>query len=594
MNNYQGDYFNLGNRSLQLLHFGSNSDTAYNDVLKNVTYRGAMWDDSTFRNCTALEYFKGAGEVSNNYWHGQYWNPGQGPQITRHMFENCTSLKGIIIKTNNNHYKEYEIVPEAAFKGCSSIKFVKISSGIEIEDSAFEDCSLLEQLVIPSSLKKIGHNAFKNTALTNITLPSRCRYFSDSFNVGATINGGVLYSGDSSTISTHLQSSDSVNYDKVYFNYSTDSSCNVPIGPFYKNDIVTSIEVPNPMTIITSHDNEFVEDHYDYFGSFSEMGYLESFTGYARFDTSVNIPNKLFDRCTSLKTFSFYSDDYISQFSHYGPKLLTYENTFQDCSSLERFQIITDGSTNVYVELGQGFFDGCTRLKYLYTTGTQPNSFTFDSVSFISPHDYDSSYMNLKSPAIKNLGEYCFRNCSSLEYIDLSESFYIPRSAFEGCTSLKGYYDGHGHYILLIKRGATLYQSCFKNCTSLRLVYCNAQTIPESAFEGCTNLRAVGNNISDIVNYSMSYSNVSNVNMFTYVTTIGDYAFKHTHILDYYTDYDNRITDLSFSTLTSIGHGAFANCLSSNITVVLPSGCTYYSDSFSPYVTVTGGTLISD
>ena len=70
-----------------------------------------------------------------------------------------------------------------AFRGCVMVKKIKISEGIEfIEDSAFEGCSHLIEILLPETLVQIGDNsaqirrgAFTGTALKTITIPKNVK-----------------------------------------------------------------------------------------------------------------------------------------------------------------------------------------------------------------------------------------------------------------------------------------------------------------------------------------------------------------------------------------------------------------------------------
>lgn len=70
-------------------------------------------------------------------------------------------------------------IAQDAFKGCVTVKQVRISEGIEvIENCAFKDCKALEKVDLPTTLRKIGSQssdygigAFQYTGLKSITIP---------------------------------------------------------------------------------------------------------------------------------------------------------------------------------------------------------------------------------------------------------------------------------------------------------------------------------------------------------------------------------------------------------------------------------------
>lgn len=48
----------------------------------------------------------------------------------------------------------------------------------------------LRKIVIPSSVTSIGHESFQQTALTHVTLPDDCEYYSTSFPEDCVVTGG--------------------------------------------------------------------------------------------------------------------------------------------------------------------------------------------------------------------------------------------------------------------------------------------------------------------------------------------------------------------------------------------------------------------
>jgi len=101
------------------------------------------------------------------------------------------------------------IVSKGLFKDCTSLKFINLSclDGSDsyrdnIPESICEGCTNLSQVVINENLQIINRKAFKDTALTSATLPTKCRYFDDTFPTGCTVTGGVLLNMDRLTVGT--------------------------------------------------------------------------------------------------------------------------------------------------------------------------------------------------------------------------------------------------------------------------------------------------------------------------------------------------------------------------------------------------------
>ena len=75
-------------------------------------------------------------------------------------------------------------IARGAFHGLQSVKKIRISEGIEvIENVAFSNCSWLEEILLPNSLRVIGseleedeEGAFEDTGLTSIIIPDNVTY----------------------------------------------------------------------------------------------------------------------------------------------------------------------------------------------------------------------------------------------------------------------------------------------------------------------------------------------------------------------------------------------------------------------------------
>lgn len=65
-----------------------------------------------------------------------------------------------------------EIIGEGAFRSCTDLKTVIISSNLKTIDKRAFECSSLEKINLPDSVTYIGHSAFVATKLTYINLPS--------------------------------------------------------------------------------------------------------------------------------------------------------------------------------------------------------------------------------------------------------------------------------------------------------------------------------------------------------------------------------------------------------------------------------------
>lgn len=80
-------------------------------------------------------------------------------------FALCTSLTDAVISCSN--------LPAYTFYGCESLENVSLPSTLAgIGNAAFASCTSLGEIALPASLKTIGANAFYETALVNVVIPS--------------------------------------------------------------------------------------------------------------------------------------------------------------------------------------------------------------------------------------------------------------------------------------------------------------------------------------------------------------------------------------------------------------------------------------
>ena len=97
--------------------------------------------------------------------------------IGDYAFEGCTSLTSLTIPSSAASIGDY------AFYGCSALTSVTISEGVtSIGYSAFYGCTSLVSATIPSSVTTIGNWAFEGcTSLSSITVPANIGYLDLSY-----------------------------------------------------------------------------------------------------------------------------------------------------------------------------------------------------------------------------------------------------------------------------------------------------------------------------------------------------------------------------------------------------------------------------
>ena len=169
---------------------------------------------------------------------------------------------------------------------------------------------------------------------------------------------------------------------------------------------------------------------------------------------------------------------------------------------------------------------------------------------------------NLKSITFANSGEglkridsWAFKDCSSLESIDLSNATLteIPSKAFENCTSLKS--------VKLPSMVTKIADDAFAGCRNLEeitgLSDCNISEIGTDAFYGCSKLKSLDFSKSTFTALPdkafQGLRNLTSITVPKTLTTIGAEVFGSCGKIE-------EITGLSDCNITSIGESAFASC----------------------------------
>lgn len=172
----------------------------------------------------------------------------------------------------------------------------------------------------------------------------------------------------------------------------------------------------------------------------------------------VFIHRNAFEKCDKLESVYIYARIKVHLMYHY---------SFRNCKSLKIVTVETDPQSNIGVFIdGTCIFEGCTKLT-----------------KFVSK-------------AIKYIGSGSFKDCISLESIELTDRLLdlrcdtlIPKyGAFEGCAALKS--------INIPNMVPEIPERCFFGCTALEEVTINqassaVKKIRKSAFEGCVSLKKI-------------------------------------------------------------------------------------------------------
>ncbi len=289
-------------------------------------------------------------------------------------------------------------------------------------------------------------------------------------------------------------------------------------------------------------------------------GRTASITGYTGSETSITIPSvidgykiveikKLYTVYTTSITYIHISDG-ITNISW---------NAFTYNQDLQGVYL-----PNTLKSIGESAFARC---KLLDNVNIPPS---VKSIGY-SAFEGCSSLKSISLPSGVSLGDYAFKDCTSLTGINLSNlsTTYLPYSIFEGCTSLRT--------VHLPKTIETIYDKAFKNCTSLKSLKLPATVtkIDFEAFAACRSLEslALPTNLSYIGESAFEGCHkLQNPTIPKKISYIGSKAFS----------YCESITEISLPTsLKEIKSKVFENCISLKTAFIANSIKTIESNAFT-------------
>ena len=316
--------------------------------------------------------------------------PASVTEIGVGAFWNCTSLKDVSFASGS----KLEILGGSAFQGSGLTKVTLPSSLQKIGNYAYMECASLTEAILPEGLVIIGENAFQDcSALKALSLPSTLeQVMYDAFLRCFNIQRVELY-----------------------------TACDISSIPC--QDSLTTVIIGDSVTSIARN----------------------AFSGFVKL-TDVTIGKSVevigrnsFNGCTALKSITIPSSVVeigTGAFSNTGlssvviPDSVTElgNSAFSGCADLESVQL----SKNV-VYLSSSTFANCTSLKEINLKNITEIDFeAFDGCTALT---------NVELAAVKTIGYYAFKDCSSLKEITLPETLVqLDHSVFTGCTKLETIY----------------------------------------------------------------------------------------------------------------------------------------------------------
>ncbi len=302
------------------------------------------------------------------------------------------------------------IIGNNAFKNCESLEKIDFGQEVaQINKEAFRGCKSLKSVYLPSNIKKVGESAFRDcVSLKSLTVVGDGLEISER-----------CFENCASLKNIELENSITELYSGVF------NSCKS----------LETIKLPEKLTILGE-------------SAFADCAQLKEIVIP---DPVTKIDDMVFSGCLNLQTIKLNSD--LNKIG---------KNAFKDCQSL--LDIYIPQKVN---NIGYGVFRGCTSLRSVEVDSKNKFFKTVNNVLFnknksslisYAVNDGEDFYeipdsvmlicdwafygSNLKHiiipDSVTEIGEGAFCNCTELEELVLPDSIIrIDDSAFRGCSSLK-------------------------------------------------------------------------------------------------------------------------------------------------------------
>jgi len=419
-------------------------------------------------------------------------------------FEGCTNLQSVVLPTS------VTTIGTDAFYGCNKLGRINLEEGLTaINLRAFHNCNL-DTIVIPSTVTSIGNAAFRGCPVKAVTwLPANCSIGTDDSAPFYSTNSQItsfVFGSQVQTIPAYLCKNMS-RLDTIVLPPSVRS-----LGQcaFMGCTSLKSINLPVTQKTLP-------------------VSFLEGCTALENIELPITL--------TTISTDAFYGCSSLKNVHLHEGLTTINQRAFYNC----KFDTIVIPST--VTSIGNAAFKSCP-VKAVTWLPANCSTGTGDSAPFYSTNSQITSFVF--GDSVQTIPAYLCKNMSRLDSVLIPASVTsIGTYAFASCTKIKRFAFPEG-----IK---TLATSVLEGCSALEEVNIPASvtTINQDAFYGCAQLNAIHNYA--ITPQTITERTVHNVNKHTCILYVPIDYINLYRAKAIWCDFDNIIgvaTDLQFEDQT--------------------------------------------
>ncbi len=480
--------------------------------------------------------------------------PEDVTSIDANAFAECNLLE--MVKFNTNAIGSF------IFYNDTNLKYVYLKQQTSIPESAFEKCSGLEEISIPTTVTQLGNNAFRNSGLVNVTIPANVttvgsQVFANNSNlVNVVFNnskmGVQMFLNDTNLVKVNLNTVDAIPDEAFNGCTSLENNLYIPntvlsIGKFAFRSCTNITEITIPNSVKTMGLGAFL---------FVDMKKITlPFVGEAQDHLTTRTGEELFRDGDNVKIF-YASDDIVSSYGAYWTNHMIYNSTnigyiFSagdkgDIASNNRPSTSIAATSKTYeVKVGHNL-EGWNGYSYCYI----PNSLI---------------EVNVTNDTV--LGGFAFYGARGIKRITISNATQtICGHVFYGCNALEelsvpfiGRSDGANEQFKEHRQKSTSYTDQYQHSsllTSWFYYYTSWYDIPSNYYTSDTTV--VNQTASNGSSYAGYIPNSLHTIRVTNSTTLGVGALSNLANVNTITLPDN---------LTTIGNNAFTTTAITSLTI---------------------------